>query len=186
MDKAFRVARTEYMNAIRSKAFIIGVLMLPVMMGLGIGIPALHLQCDTVVVMRFAVGHVEQQRMLEDCSSRLPIAARQLRQTEYSPQRDERVSIGEMAFDQLRRHVRAPAVDRRLGRRHPCLDIQGCGIRRRNEIRQRVFEPADVAAERTAQEQRRRISGLPPKHLVVARSRCFMVAGLMQPNRIVE
>ena len=41
MDKAFRVARTEYLNAIRSKAFIIGVLMLPVMMFAGLVIPAL-------------------------------------------------------------------------------------------------------------------------------------------------
>ena len=41
MDKALRVARTEYVNAIRSKAFIIGVVMLPVMVCLSIGIQAL-------------------------------------------------------------------------------------------------------------------------------------------------
>ena len=41
MGKALRVARTEYMNAIRSKAFIIGVIMLPVMIGCSLGIQAL-------------------------------------------------------------------------------------------------------------------------------------------------
>ncbi len=40
MDKALRVARTEYMNAIRSKAFIIGVVMLPVMVLCSLGIQA--------------------------------------------------------------------------------------------------------------------------------------------------
>ena len=41
MVKILRVARTEYLNAVRSKAFIIGVLMLPVFMFGGIIIPEL-------------------------------------------------------------------------------------------------------------------------------------------------
>ncbi|MBI3877419.1 MAG: hypothetical protein HY300_15920, partial [Verrucomicrobia bacterium] len=38
MDKIWRVAWTEYLNSIRSKAFIIGVLALPLLAGLSIGL----------------------------------------------------------------------------------------------------------------------------------------------------
>jgi ABC-2 type transport system permease protein len=41
MHKAFRVARTEYLNAVRSKAFLMGLVMLPVFMVGGIVIPQL-------------------------------------------------------------------------------------------------------------------------------------------------
>jgi ABC-2 type transport system permease protein len=41
MSKVLRVARTEYLNAVRSKAFIIGLIMLPVFMLGGIIIPQL-------------------------------------------------------------------------------------------------------------------------------------------------
>ena len=41
MDKILRVARTEYLNAVRSKAFLIGLILLPVFMFGGILIPQL-------------------------------------------------------------------------------------------------------------------------------------------------
>ena len=41
MDKILRIAWTEYLNAVRSKAFLVSILMLPVMMFGGILIPKL-------------------------------------------------------------------------------------------------------------------------------------------------
>ncbi len=41
MSKILQVARTEYLNAIRSRAFLVGLIMLPVFMGGGIVIPQL-------------------------------------------------------------------------------------------------------------------------------------------------
>ena len=37
MNKVWRVAATEYLNAVRSKAFIVGVLAVPLIMAISIG-----------------------------------------------------------------------------------------------------------------------------------------------------
>ena len=55
MDKAFRVARTEYVNAICSKAFILGVIMLPVMICCSLGIQALARKKVDIKDRRLAV-----------------------------------------------------------------------------------------------------------------------------------
>ncbi|MEY4201669.1 MAG: hypothetical protein RLZZ265_3409, partial [Verrucomicrobiota bacterium] len=38
MNKIWRVAFTEYLNAVRSKAFILGVLALPLIMAISVGV----------------------------------------------------------------------------------------------------------------------------------------------------
>jgi ABC-2 type transport system permease protein len=55
MHKALRVARTEYLNSIRSKAFIIGVIMLPIMVVCSLGIQALARKRVDITDRRFAV-----------------------------------------------------------------------------------------------------------------------------------
>ena len=55
MTKIWRVAVTEYLNTVRTKAFIIGVLALPVLMGLSIGLQYLGQKNKDIRDRRFAV-----------------------------------------------------------------------------------------------------------------------------------
>lgn len=55
MNKVWRVAATEYLNAVRSKAFIIGVLAVPVIMAVSIGAQFYAQKKTDVTPRRFAV-----------------------------------------------------------------------------------------------------------------------------------
>ncbi len=55
MNKVWRVASTEYLNAVRSKAFILGVLLLPVIMALSIGVQLYAQKKTDLTPRRFAV-----------------------------------------------------------------------------------------------------------------------------------
>ncbi|MFM8468721.1 MAG: ABC transporter permease [Limisphaerales bacterium] len=55
MNKVWRVASTEYLNAVRSKAFIIGVLAVPVIMAIAIGAQFYAQKKADVTPRRFAV-----------------------------------------------------------------------------------------------------------------------------------
>jgi ABC-type Na+ efflux pump permease subunit len=55
MLKIWRVAVTEYLNTVRTKAFILGVLALPVLMGLSIGLQYLGQKNKDIRDRRFAV-----------------------------------------------------------------------------------------------------------------------------------
>lgn len=55
MRKVWRVAWTEYQNSVRSKAFIIGVLALPLMIGVGIGLQMLAKRQTDLSERRFVV-----------------------------------------------------------------------------------------------------------------------------------
>ena len=55
MNKIWRVAATEYLNAVRSKAFIIGVLAVPVIMAISIGAQFYAQKKTDVTPRRFAV-----------------------------------------------------------------------------------------------------------------------------------
>ncbi len=55
MDKIWRVAWTEYLNSVRSKAFIIGVLALPLLAGLSIGLQYYADKKKDISDRRFAV-----------------------------------------------------------------------------------------------------------------------------------
>lgn len=55
MNKTFTVAWTEYVNALRSKAFLVGLLAMPLMMGLMVAIPQLTKDKVDVTDRRFAI-----------------------------------------------------------------------------------------------------------------------------------
>ncbi len=55
MNKVWRVAATEYLNAVRSKAFIIGVLAVPIIMAISIGAQFYAQKKTDVTPRRFAV-----------------------------------------------------------------------------------------------------------------------------------
>ena len=55
MNKVWRVAATEYLNAVRSKAFIIGVLAVPLIMAISIGAQFYAQKKTDVTPRRFAV-----------------------------------------------------------------------------------------------------------------------------------
>lgn len=55
MNKVWRVASTEYLNAVRSKAFILGVLLLPVIMAISIGVQVYAQKKTDLTPRRLAV-----------------------------------------------------------------------------------------------------------------------------------
>ena len=55
MNKIWRVATTEYLNAVRSKAFILGVLLLPVIMAISIGVQVYAQKKTDLTPRRLAV-----------------------------------------------------------------------------------------------------------------------------------
>ena len=55
MSKVWRVALTEYLNAVRSKAFIIGVLALPILMAVSVGVQLYAQKKTDLTPRRFAV-----------------------------------------------------------------------------------------------------------------------------------
>ena len=55
MNKVWRVAATEYLNAVRSKAFIVGVLAVPLIMAISIGAQFYAQKKTDVTPRRFAV-----------------------------------------------------------------------------------------------------------------------------------
>jgi len=55
MNKIWRVAFTEYLNAVRSKAFILGVLALPLIMAISVGVQLYAQKKTDLTPRRFAV-----------------------------------------------------------------------------------------------------------------------------------
>ena len=55
MSKVLTIAFTEYLNAVRSKAFIVGIIMMPIMMGAGLIMQVLSESNVDIQERKFAV-----------------------------------------------------------------------------------------------------------------------------------
>ena len=143
-----------------------------------LGKMTLHLQCNTQVVVRLAIGHVDLQRARERVGCSGPVAPREVGATERA--QDSRVGrrCDESAFAKRHRSVGVAGGEGSTRRREPRLDV----ARRRGEGRLEcgAHTRSTVLAQRNAREVvRRRKPGLHLEHARVSRERRGAVALLV-------
>ena len=143
----------------------------------------LHLQCDAVVVMRLAVGHVPVQRLLECRGRRCPVAAREMREAQRAQQARVTRRDGQPLTAQRDREVAVPSRDHPPDRRKTRIDIPG-RRRHRSQKRGACTRVVTCVLHRVPGKVACRCEvGLQREHAVVVRKRLGRIALLMRQHR---